>query len=264
MVVVNLAVLAWMLITSLREHREIFADPFAWPGFGRGAFAWGNYAEAWQSADFGGAAVNSLVLVTAAALAVVVVAAPAGYALGRGLGRGAASLTLYFALGIGVPVQVIVIPLFVLMERLSLVNSLFGLFLLYVAVSLPFTVFLLTGYFASLPAELEEAAAIDGASRLRTFWTIMLPLARSGLITALTLNAIGLWNEAFLALVFVQSTDKQTLPLALLGFLAKQQYSGADYGVLFAGVAILVLPMLLLYVWLGRRIIEGMTLGAGK
>ncbi|TMR31855.1 carbohydrate ABC transporter permease [Nonomuraea zeae] len=154
--------------------------------------------------------------------------------------------------------------LFVLMERLSPVNSLFGLFLLYVAVSLPFTVFLLTGYFASLPGELEEAAAIDGASRLPTFWTIMLPLARSGLITAFTLNAIGLWNEAFLALVFVQSTDKQTLPLALLGFLAKQQYSGADYGVLFAGVVIIVLPMLLLYVWLGRRIIEGMTLGAGK
>lgn len=115
-----------------------------------------------------------------------------------------------------------------------------------------------------MPDEIEEAAAIDGASMPRSFWSIMLPLARPGLITALILNAITLWNETFLALIFLQSADKQTLPLALLGFLAKQQYSGADYGGLFAGVVILVAPTLLLYVWLSRRIIEGLTLGAGK
>nr|BFF02226.1 hypothetical protein GCM10020241_39010 [Streptoalloteichus tenebrarius] len=97
-----------------------------------------------------------------------------------------------------------------------------------------------------------------------TFVRIALPLARGGLLTALLLNLVGLWNETLLALVLVQDGEKQTLPLALLGFLQTQQYSGADYGVLFAGVAILVLPVLALYLWLGRRIIEGMTVGAVK
>jgi multiple sugar transport system permease protein/N-acetylglucosamine transport system permease protein len=256
----NLLVLAWMGNTSLRAHRDIFAHPF---GLATRP-AWGNYREAWASSNFGPAAVNSLLLTATAAVTVVALSAPAAYALSRTAGRLPRRLTLLFALGIGVPVQVIVIPLFVLMQHLQLINSRFGVYLLYVAVSLPFTVFLLTGFFATLPGELEEAAALDGASPVRLFAQIMLPLARSGLITALTLNVIGLWNETFLALVFIQSTDKQTLPLALLGFLAKQQYSGADYGALFAGVVILVLPTLLVYVWLGRRIIEGLTLGAGR
>ena len=98
----------------------------------------------------------------------------------------------------------------------------------------------------------------------RTFVSIMLPLVRSGLITALMLNLIGLWNETFIALVLLQSSDKQTLSLALLGFMQRQQYNGADWGGLFAGVCILVLPTLAVYAWLSRRVIEGLTLGSGK
>ncbi|MEU7004940.1 carbohydrate ABC transporter permease [Nonomuraea sp. NPDC046570] len=256
----NLFTLAWIVSTSLRPHREIFAIPWGLPF----RPMWENFAEAWSSGNFGGAALNTILLVGPSSIVIVALSAPAAYMLSRTKGRAPSALTVLFAMGIGIPTQVVIIPLFVLMQSLSLVNSLAGLFVLYVAVSLPFTVFLLTGFFGSLPDEIEEAAALDGASVLRTFWQIMLPLARSGLITALVLNAIGLWNETFLALVFLQSTDKQTLPLALLGFLSKQQYAGADYGGLFAGVVILVLPMLAVYVWLGRRIIEGLTLGAGK
>ncbi len=102
------------------------------------------------------------------------------------------------------------------------------------------------------------------AREMRTFVTIMLPLVRSGLITAFLLNVIGLWNETFIALIFLQSANNQTLSLALLGFMQRQQYNGADWGGLFAGVCILVVPTLLLYMWLGRRIVEGLTLGAGK
>lgn len=204
----NMFVLAWMAGTSLRGHRDIFASPWGLPY----SPMWENFAEAWTNANFGPAALNTFVLVAAASVFIVLLSAPASFVLGRNRGRLSSSLTLLFALGIGIPTQVIIIPLFVLMESLALVNSLFGLFLLYVAVSLPFTVFLLTGFFSSLPDEIEEAAAIDGASMPRSFWSIMLPLARPGLITALILNAITLWNETFLALIFLQSADKQTLP----------------------------------------------------
>ncbi|RKT74127.1 carbohydrate ABC transporter membrane protein 2 (CUT1 family) [Saccharothrix variisporea] len=258
--VFNVGVLAWMGVAALREHTAIFSQPWSLSTFGQ----FGNFAKAWSDSGFGAAALNTVVLVAGSAVVLVAISAPAAYALARSGTRISGAVALFFALGIGIPVQVIVIPLFVMMENIGLVNSLTGLFVLYVALSLPFTVFLLTAFFGSLPEEVEEAAAIDGAGPLRTFVQISLPLARGGLITALILNAIGLWNETFIALVFIQDTELQTLPLALLGFMQTQQYSGADYGALFAGVCILVLPMLALYVWLGRRIVEGMTLGAVK
>lgn len=258
--VFNVGVLAWMGVAALREHTAIFSEPWSLSAFGQ----FGNFAKAWSDSGFGAAALNTVVLVAGSAVVLVAISAPAAYALARSGTRISGAMALFFALGIGIPVQVIVIPLFVMLENIGLVNSLTGLFVLYVALSLPFTVFLLTAFFGSLPEEVEEAAAIDGAGPLRTFLQISLPLARGGLITALILNAIGLWNETFIALVFIQDTELQTLPLALLGFMQTQQYSGADYGALFAGVCILVLPMLALYVWLGRRIVEGMTLGAVK
>ncbi|CAL9412806.1 Diacetylchitobiose uptake system permease protein NgcG [Actinosynnema sp. ALI-1.44] len=258
--VFNVGVLAWMGVAALRDHTAIFSQPWSLSTFGE----FGNFAKAWSDSGFGAAALNTVLLVAGSAVVLVAVSAPAAYALARSGTRISGAMALFFALGIGIPVQVIVVPLFVMLENIGLVNSLTGLFVLYVALSLPFTVFLLAAFFGSLPEEVEEAAAIDGAGPLRTFLQISLPLARGGLITALILNAIGLWNETFIALVFIQDTELQTLPLALLGFMQTQQYSGADYGALFAGVCILVLPMLALYVWLGRRIVEGMTLGAVK
>jgi N-acetylglucosamine transport system permease protein len=260
LVAFNVLVVVWLLLASLRDHSAIFQSPWGLDTLGELA----NYATAWSGSNFGRATLNTVVLVGAASVAIVALAAPAAYVLSRSRVRIAAPLAVFFAIGIGIPFQVIVIPLFVLVSEINLVNSLLGLFVLYVALSLPFTVFLLTGFSASIPNEMEEAAALDGASPWKTFTKVMLPLSRPGLITALILNAIGLWNETFIALVFIQDTDKETLSLALLGFLTKQQYAGADYGGLFAGVAILVIPMIALYVWLGRRIIEGLTLGAGK
>lgn len=256
----DIFILVFLVVSSFKTTSTIFGAPWTPPE----TWHFDNWARAWTSGGFGRAAINTILLVAAGAVSVVVIAAPAAYMLSRVATRGAAFLTVAFVLGLGIPAQVIVIPLFVLMNWLHLVNSLFGLYILYTAVALPFTVFLLTGFFRSLPDELEEAAALDGASPFRSFWQIMMPLARSGLITVLILNAITMWNETLLGLVFLQSDEKFTLSLALLNFLSTMRYSGAQYGALFAGVCILVLPMLGLYLWLGRRIIEGMTLGAGK
>ncbi len=142
----------------------------------------------------------------------------------------------------------ILIPLFVMLSHVYLTNSLVGLNLVYIGVAMPFTVFLLTAFFRSLPVELEEAAALDGSSAVSTFWRIMLPVARGGLITAFVLNIIANWNKTLLALALLQSTDKYTLPVALISFVQQQTYSGADWGGLFAGLCIIVIPILVVYI----------------
>lgn len=259
-VIFNVGVLIWLVLASLKTTREIFEAPFGLPG----EVKLDNYARAWDNGNFSVATRNTVLLVALASLTIVAISAPAAYVLSRVRSRWSSGLTLFFALGIGIPPQVVIVPIFVTIERMNLVDTLQGLYLIYVVFSLPFTVFLLTGFFRSLPSELEEAASLDGASPLRTFVLIMLPLARSGLITAFILNAIFLWSETFIAVILIQSDTNQTLSLALLGLMQTLQYQGANWGALFAGVCVIVLPMLALYVWLGRRIIEGLTLGAGR
>lgn len=256
----NVGTLLWVLLTSLRNHRSIFESPWGLPI----PPAFENFATALVEGQFGVAALNTALMTVGGSITLMLLAAPAAYVLARSARKISGTIFALFAIGIGVPVQVIIIPLYVMLEQLHLINSLWGLFLALLGANIPFTVILLTGFMRSLPNDLEEAAALDGSSSVRTFWQIMLPLARSGIITLLTLNAINIWNETFLALVLIQDTDKQVLPVALLNFIARQQTNGADYGGLFAGVLVLVLPMILLYIWLGRRIIEGMTLGASK
>ncbi|MGW4646859.1 carbohydrate ABC transporter permease [Kitasatospora sp. NPDC004289] len=251
---------AHLLLSSVKSSRDVLEHPWALPG--RPHFE--NWATAWRDGGFGPAFANSALLVVTASAVTVAVAGPAAYVLGRRPGRVSHGISLYFVLGLGIPVQVMVLPLYALMNELGLIDSLFGLFVLYVVTSLPFTVFLLTSFFASLPAELEEAAALDGVSAAMTFWRIMLPLARGGLVTATLLNAMGIWNETLLALMFVQTNERFTLPLALLNYFQQQQFTGADFGALFAGVSITVLPMIALYAWLGRRLTEGLTMGAGR
>ena len=263
----NLFLLVWIVATSLKTSRDVFGDPLAVPADPQ----WDNYADAWSVAEFSVAFLNSLLVVGAASLLVVGLAAPAAYMLARARTRTAGPLTTFFAVGTGIPLQAVIIPIFVLMQSISSFfysnlgwwDDRISLTMIYVATSLPFAVFLLTGFFRSLPYELEEAASLDGASAWRVFARVMLPLAQPGLITALVLTVVSLWNETLLALVLIVDTDQQTLPQALLGLYGTMQYT-SNWGGLFAGLVIVILPILGVYWWLGRRIIEGLTVGAGK
>ncbi|SFP98886.1 carbohydrate ABC transporter permease [Amycolatopsis rubida] len=259
----NLLVLYWLITASFKTPVEIFTKPFALP------YQWfhvgkpfRNFVYAWNNAGFGDAVLSTVVLVGLATIVTVAISAPCAYALTRLGVRGSGVLTNGVAIGMGVPFQTVIIPLFVAFSEIHLDNQ-YGLFVLYVALSIPFTVFLLTGFFRSLPEEIEEAAVLDGASPARVFVSVVLPLARGGVVTALTLNAIGLWNETLLAIVFLKDQAHFTLSRALFTFYGAASYQ-SEYGGLIAGVAIVVLPMLLLYVVLARRIITGLTLGAGK
>lgn len=259
-VALNVAALIWVIVQSFRDTRQILTEPFGLPT----SFSLHNFATAWKVSGFAAATINSVSVALISSVLTVAIAAPAAYYLSRHETRVNRMLTMYFVLGLGIPAQVILIPLFVILNSVYLTDSLIGLNLVYIGLSMPFTVYLLTGFFRSLPAELEEAAAIDGASPFITFVRVMLPIARGGIMTAFVLQLISHWNETLLALTLIQSTEKYTLPLALISFVQQQTYSGADWGGLFAGLCIVILPMLLVYLWLGRKLSEGLTLGMGK
>jgi len=259
-VAANLAGLVWVILQSFRDTRDILTSPFGLPD----SWSLSNFTTAWEVSDFATATINSVIVTVVSSVLTVALAAPAAYYLSRHESRFSSGMTLFFILGLGVPAQVILIPLFVMLNSVFLTDSLIGLNLVYIGVSMPFTVFLLTGFFRSLPAELEEAAALDGASPTSTFFRIMLPVARGGILTAFVLQLISHWNETLLALTLIQSTEKYTLPLALISFVQQQTYSGADWGGLFAGLCIVIVPMLVVYLWLGSKLSEGLTLGMGK
>lgn len=259
-VAISIAALVWMVAQAFRDTRAILDDPWGVPT----SLDLGNFVRAWTVGDFATATWNSLLTTVVSSVLTVAIAAPCAYYLSRVDNRLTRGLSLYFILGLGIPAQVILIPLFVMLNKVYLTDSIIGLNLVYIGVSMPFTVFLLTAFFRSLPLEMEEAAALDGTTAFGTFWRITLPLAKGGILTAFILQVISHWNETLLALTLLQSTEKYTLPVALISFVQQQTYSGADWGGLFAGLVIVVLPMLVIYVWLGRRLTEGLTLGMGK
>lgn len=260
LVVADLLLVAWILLTSLRGSADILRHNFGLPVPPRIA----NYGRALNDGGFARAALNSVIVAVASSTLAVALAAPCAYALARRRTRASSALTMTFAMGLGVPGQVLVVPLFVGLAKVDLIDTQLGLILVYAGFAMPFTVFLLTGFFAGVPGVLEEAAVLDGAGPVRTFVQVVLPVARGGLITAFLLQFISSWNETLFALVLMHSQDKVTLPVALAEFVATEQYNGLDYGTMFAGVCVILAPMIALFSWMGTRIIQGMTVGIGK
>ena len=251
--------ISWIMLASLKSTREIFREPFKLPA----EMLWGNYVNAWNSVRLGDYIINSIIVVTISLIVLMAVSAPAAYVLSRFKFRGAAMVTMVYIAGMGIPFPLLFIPLFAILTLLRVINTLPGLMLVYVSLSIPFTVFLLTGFFATLPKELEEAALIDGCSNWQTFWHVMLPLASPGVLTAAIFNGIGLWNEYQLALVFINNPDNRTLSLGLYSMQNAMQYTG-DWPGLFAGVVIVMIPTILLYIILSEKMISGITMGAVK
>lgn len=258
-VVFILFVLCWIVLASLKTNQELFESFWKLPA----SLQWENYYTAWVQSDLVSYFFNSVVVVIFSVLGIVLVSAPASYVLSRFKFPGREPLTISFILGIGIPYQAVLIPIYLLLLKIGLINSLTGLIIVYIALSLPFTIFILTGFFQTLPREMEEAAAIDGASQNTIFWKVMLPMARPGLITVTILNAVTLWNEFLLAKAYINVNEKYTLSVGLYQFYQSMQYN-SDWVSLFAGVVIIVFPILIFFLWLSDRIIEGMTAGSGK
>ncbi len=251
--------LVWVLLTSIKPSHEVFASPWGLPSVPK----WANYATAWSTAGIGHCFLNSLI-VTLATLAILLPAgAMAAYVFARYPFPGSGGLFTAFLSGMMFPHFLAIVPLFFLLSSMNLLDTLHGLVLVYVAFSLPFTVFVLAGFFQALPGELGEAAMIDGCGHAGTFWKVMLPLAKPGLIVVGIFNAIGLWNEYSLALVLIPSEQNRTLPLGIANLVMVEHYQ-SDWGALFAGLVIVMTPVLIVY-WIFRdRIHDMMLAGALK
>jgi N-acetylglucosamine transport system permease protein len=251
--------LLWVLMTSLKSGAEIFASPWSLPGQPH----WENYSHAWQEAGIGRYFGNSVVVTFASLLLLLPTGAMAAYVLARFPFRGSRLIFGAFLGGMMFPNFLVIVPLFMLLQNLQMLNTKEGLVLVYVAYSLSFTVFVLTGFFEALPDELAEAAMMDGCGHARTFWKVMLPLAKPGLIVVGVFNAIGLWNEYGLALVLMNKAENRTLPIGIADLVMTQHYE-SDWGALFAGLVIVMLPVLAVYWFFRDKIHETMLAGAVK
>lgn len=246
-----------MVLSAFKSTGEIYASPFALPA------VWNlqNVATIWRETRFLTYLGNSL-LVTVTSIAVMLATGTlAAYALARYTFRGNEAIYLFFLSGLMVPLKLAIIPLFIELKALDLLDNRLGLILVYAAMGLPSTVFIMTGFLKTVPAELEEAARIDGASEARILARIMLPLSRPALVIAGIHNAVPIWNDFFFPLVLIQSDHAKTLPQGLTVFMGE---FSTDWGVLFAGLTLSALPLTVVYVLLSRQFIAGLTSGAVK
>ena len=256
----SLFFVVWVVLASLKSTRNLFGNPWSVPLNP----AFGNYVKTWFVSRFGEYFLNSLLVVSLSVLGLLIVSAPAAYVLSRGKFRGREAISNFIVFGMGVPIPLLFVPLVVLVSALHVVDTLTGLGLIYVSLSVPFTVYVLQGFFSSLPSELESAAVIDGCSDWQIFWHVMLPLARPGLATVAILNFVGLWNEYQLSLVLINSPEKRTLSLGIYSLITSMKYTGGDWPGLFAGVTIVMIPTIILFVFLSERMISGITMGGVK
>jgi N-acetylglucosamine transport system permease protein len=250
--------LGWIILASFSTSREIFTNQLIGSGL-----QFGNYTKALTTHNLALYFLNSLLYILPSLVFIVAISAPAAYVLSRFEFRGRRVVSGVLISGMGVPGAVLIVPLFTLFARLALLDTPQGLIIVYVCISIPFTVFLLTAFFASLPRELDEAARIDGCTAAGSFWRVMLPLARPGIVTVTIFNFIALWNDYIFALIFVNSPERRTMSIGLDSVVQSMRYSG-DWGGLFAAVVVVFLPTMAVYLILSERIISGITAGAVK
>ena len=262
---------AWVFLASIKQNSEFYGNPWALPA----GFYWQNFVDAWNAASMGSYMVNS-VIVTALSLALLlVIALPAAYCLARFQFTGRKLLNTCFMAGLFINVNYIVVPIFLMLKDGDvwlkkmmgsgfLLNNIFMLALVYASTALPFTIYLLSGYFATLPHDFEEAAYIDGAGYGATMVRIIFPMAQPSIITIILFNFLSFWNEYIISMTLMASaTGQRTLPVGLLNLMQAQQ-SSAEYGILYAGLVLVMLPTLILYICVQKKLTQGMTVGGLK
>lgn len=242
----------WMLLTALKPADQALAVPPT--AIGR-EIRWSNFAEAWSYVDLGQYTVNSLVVAVGGTLIVLVVSSLSGYAFSRLNFRGRAGLFVLFMATLMVPQEVLVVPMFVLMQQLGWLNSYQGLILPWAFTA--FGTFLLRQVFLTIPMELEEAAELDGASRLRFLAQILVPISRPSLAVLAIFTFVAYWNSLLWPLIVVNSTSLATLPLGLQMF---KSINGNQWHLLMAASAITMIPTVLLVVLLQRYLVRGLAL----
>ena len=260
----------WVVMASVKETVEHYGNPWALPTH----LHWQNFVDAWNKADMG-AYMGHSVLVTGLALVILlVVALPASYCLARFKFVGQKFFNTCFMAGLFINVNYIVVPIYLMLAdgdkwlknflgNTFLLNNHVVVAIVYAATALPFTIYLRSSYFATLPHDFEEAAYIDGAGYWRTMLEIIFPMAKPSIITVILFNFLSFWNEYIIVKTLVVDKDLWTLPAGLLNLMQAQQ-SAAEYGPMYAGLVLVMLPVLILYMCVQKNLTKGMSVGGLK
>ncbi|AWT46109.1 MULTISPECIES: carbohydrate ABC transporter permease [Streptomyces] len=249
----------WLLSTAFKPPRELGSLHPTWiPEHPTLA----NFRQAFDEQPLLRSALNSLLVALAAALIAVCLATPMAYVMARRRTRLARAASGWVVVSQAFPFVLVIIPLFLVLRSLRLIDSQAGLVMVYVVWALPFALWLLTGYVRAVPVELEEAAAVDGAGRLRTLVSVTAPLLAPGIAATALFAFVTAWNEFFFALVLLKTPEKQTLPVVLTRFIGAEGV--ADLGPLAAAAVLATLPSLVFFALVQRRIAGGMLAGAVK
>ncbi|MEU4770282.1 carbohydrate ABC transporter permease [Actinosynnema sp. NPDC023794] len=242
---------------AMKTRREYVLDRFSLSD----SLRWANLVEAWTSVGMSRYFVNSLIVVTCSVALLLLFGSMAGFALARLRFRGSSVLFLGILAALFIPFQVIMVPLARIMADAGLVDTYPGLVLAYVAQFLPFTVFLMTSYYSTVPPEVVDAARIDGNTVYGVYWRIMLPIGTPALLSVGVLNALFCWNDVLISLLMMPSAENRTLMVGVTSL--RGQYSD-DIPVFASGVLIAAIPVLVVYLFLQRQIADGVTAGATK
>lgn len=259
----------WVFLASIKENAEFYGSPWSLPK----GIHWENFIVAFQDAGMGSYLVNSVLVTGLALLILLIVALPAAYVLSRFNFRGSKFINAFVKAGLFINVSYIVVPIFLMLldwdAGLKIIigdgfflNNRMILALIYASTALPFTIYLLSSYFETLPSDFEEAASIDGAGYFKTMFSVMLPMARPSIVIVVLFNFLLFWNEYILALTLMPGEHK-TLPVGLLNLMAAER-AAANYGPMYAGMVIVMLPTLILFIAVQKRLTQGMTVGGLK
>lgn len=260
----------WVFLASIKENSEFYGNPWTLPK----GFYFQNFVDAFSKAKMGDYFLNLIIVTVLALLLLLVVALPSAYVLARYKFRGSKFLNVMFMGGLFINVNYIVVPIFLMLvdgdkmlKQLFgsglLINNRFMVALIYAATALPFTIYLLSGFFVSIPKDYEEAAFVDGSGYFYTMVKIMMPMARPSIITIILFNFLSFWNEYIISMTLLTEKELKTLPVGLMQLMQAQK-SAANYGRLYAGLIIVMLPTLILYILVQKKLTQGMSLGGLK
>ncbi len=246
----------WAIISSMKTNDELYANPLSLPA----VFSFDNYAAAWELAKIGPYFINTMFVSLSAVALVLLLAAMAAYIMSRVLKK-STPLYIFFSIGLMIPAHTIIVPLFTIFHNIGLTNNFIGLILAFAAMQLALAIFILYAFMRDLPIALEEAAFIDGCSRIETFFRVILPLTLPGMATVGILSFLYFWNEFLIPLVLMTKSEVKMLSQ---GIQALNGQYVTDVGIMFAGVVIVCIPVIIAFIIFQDQVVKGMVAGAVK
>jgi len=247
----------WLIMSAFKTNEDFYSRPFGLPV----NWQWENFTRAWESAKLGTAFMNSLIVSLGSLAVTLFIAALASFVLARFQFRMKGMIMAFFVVGMLIPIHSTLVPLFILMKQIKLLNTYWALILPYTAFALPTAIFVLSAYLMSIPKDIEEASFIDGTGVWGLFLKVILPMSLPALSTVTILSFLHSWNDFSFALVFISKTSLKTLPLGIANFADGYQ---TDYGLTLAGMTISVIPTVIMYLIFQEQVMKGMTAGAVK